>query len=133
MLTADKIAKLRELAERGVDGEKENAKNILTRAGIPWQKPKKTVVEKIKTSLGKEQIKKYSIDIKLASDLVLLQCLKDIYCKNLKKLSWISVGTVQIECTRWEMTEISERFNKEREAVSARVTAIITDYLKVDI
>jgi len=91
-LTTEKIVKLRELAERGVDGEKENAKRILTNNGIDWKKPKESIINTIKKSVGSDITKEYSVDLRKTCDMLHVMILvhrfnlksKSIYMKDQK-------------------------------------------------
>lgn len=110
-LTLDKISKLRELADRGIGGEKENAKSILLTNGIDWHKPKETFVNSIKVSLGSNIIKEYSLAISYSSDILLISCI----LKMLKiKDQSIRIGDniISFKCTPSESKEIGNLFYK---------------------
>lgn len=115
-MTAEKITKLRELADRGVGGEKENAKAILTRLGIDWRKPKESIVNTVKQAFGGSvRTDSYVFDIKYGADLLFLMHLCRVFAPK-SSLSWISSGTVAITCTQSQVRDIIGLYNKHRDA-----------------
>jgi len=115
-MSPEKIAKLRELADRGVGGEKENAKAILTRLGIDWRKPKESFKEKVYSTFGKtyqNPIKTYRIKMSLASDVVLLTSL--LYrITGSGEITVKEYGYMEFTCTEKQMQDLSRIYHKIR-------------------
>lgn len=110
-MTAERIEKLRELAERGIDGEKDNARSMLTKAGIDWRKPPLTFKEKVKKTVGRNVVKEYRCTIKRPSDLLLLATLINLIAPTTSKMQWNDTGTVSFRCTELQSKEIARVFN----------------------
>jgi hypothetical protein len=112
-LTAEKIVKLRELADRGIAGEKQAARNILTKFGIDWRKPKESFKDNVKSSLGMGIVKDFTISIEYASDMVLLLTVIDILDIKNKKIKLQSNDMV-ISCTEGQSKQVGKLFYKHR-------------------
>lgn len=113
-LTAEKISKLRELADRGVDGEKDNAKQILTKHGIDWKKPKETIVTSFKKAAGFNIVKEYNLPIEYSADIVLLSVIL-ITLKIKTKGIIIHFRRMDFKCTPAESVLIGKIFYANRE------------------
>lgn len=110
-LTTDKIMKLRELADRGEGGEKENAKRILTKNGVDWRKPKETVVNTIKSTFGFSIINEYFIPITVANSILLV--LTILIRLNIKNKDVNTRGNkIYFRCTPGEHDKIISLYNK---------------------
>lgn len=122
-MSPERIAKMRELAERGIGGEKENARAILTRLGIDWRKPKETVKEKVYSAFGKtyqNPIKTYRIQMTGVADLTLLALL----LQRLTRADGLSVkdgSYMQFQCTEREMQDLSRVYHKLKASFNADI------------
>lgn len=113
-LTTDKIMKLRELADRGEGGEKENAKRILTQNGVDWRKPKETIVNTIKSTFGFSIIKQYSISINFTNCVLLLSVIMSrLHIKD--KTITIQNGKMCFNCTPAENDKIVSLYKKNKD------------------
>lgn len=118
-MSDDKIAKLRELAERGVEGEKENAKRILTKAGIDWRKPKESIIDRVKSTVGMDITKQYKFPIKSSSDLLFLAI---IISERTKSNTLRIDGTdAIITCTPAECKDVNAIFSKHKQTFSKKI------------
>lgn len=126
-MSEDKIEKLRELAERGIGGEKENARAMLAKAGIDWKKPEESFVNKVKQGLGMNIEKKYKFPINYPADLLFLQVLKDTRTKSKRKLAWDD-NNIVITCTPAEIVDINNLYKKHKERFGAKMVALGEDY-----
>lgn len=131
-MTAEKIAKLRELADRGIGGEKQNARDILTKLGVDWKKPKLNFQDTIKKTFKKDYTRSYQIPIKDAGDvLFIMQLLNKITSKA--SIS-ITDNRIQFNCTSVQMEDISKIYNKYRQDFNAKMwyesDKYINQYLK---
>jgi hypothetical protein len=83
-MTPEKIEKLRALAERGVGGERDNARAILKRHGIDW-KSKPSFGDKVKdfiTNANKRHLRHF--DFRYSTDLLFISMLLRV-CKSSSK------------------------------------------------
>ncbi len=119
-LSADKIIKLRELAERGIDGEKSNAIDILTKNGISWKKPKESVINTIKKSVGLNIRNEYSIKVLKAADILLVAVVLETLSIKEHNLS-ISGKFATFICTKAQSEEIGNMFYKNRDKFNSDV------------
>lgn len=109
-LTLEKIGKLRELADRGIGGEKENAKSILTAAGIDWRKPKEKIIDSIKEGVGVNIKKQYSLPIDNASDLLLVATI--VRMLNIDAQMYVQNASILLKCTPAQSKEVGNLFYK---------------------
>ena len=112
-MTPERIKKLRELAERGVGGERENARSMLTKAGIDWRKP--TEPERQTFTFNYQNFNnantEFEIPISKSSDLLLVSVIVDkLNIKN-RTLKIIS-GKIILRCTHAENVLIFLHFSR---------------------
>jgi hypothetical protein len=112
-MTPEKIAKLRELAERGVDGERDTARRMLTNMGLDWRKPKAPIVDTVKSFFGADITRKFDVDIKYASDVLFMQLLVNTMTRGKRGIS-IIMNKIRVTATRTEMREIMAVYSRKR-------------------
>lgn len=122
-MTEEKIAKLREMADRGTVHEKENAKRILSNLGIDWRKPKIPVVDKVKSVFGYNIKKKYSVSPNYASDLLLLGTLLSLFTIKREDYSLsIENGKIYFECTEDVAKDVMNAYTKMKASFSNEIS-----------
>jgi len=135
-MTAERIEKLREMAARGEKGERENAKRILEKAGINWQKPKESIINNIKQTFGADIHKNYRIVLENSSDSLLLISLYEILGPRDMKINYIGWDgcALRIRCTPAQLKDILHTYNTKRRdfdrCMRAEARKYINDYLK---
>ena len=117
-LSPGTIEKLKALAERGIGGEKENARRILIKNGInPDQPLKKTFTEKVKTSVFGEKYSRHHLGAKNTSDasdmLLILTILHEYFPQYLNKIEIYKTG--EIYCTPSQFKRIQALYTVYRE------------------
>lgn len=144
MLSPDKEAKLRALAERGVGGEAQNAQEILKKNGIDWKKKQTTSNFKTEDGMSvslddllkmfnvnkEAPLKTYEVKIKRHGDSMLLAILVEELTKSKKALLLGSSGVVEVQATENEMKLIMKKFNEHREQFTRHVVGQGLDYYK---
>jgi hypothetical protein len=115
-LTKEKIAKLRELADRGIGGEKDNARRMLEKNGIDWRKPKEQ--EKAQSSNQTNYnykvapIRNYFIEIGHVSDVLLVAILLSKFCPNNNNFR-IDENKIRITTTEKDYQKIIDVISKK--------------------
>lgn len=108
-LTADKIIKLKELAVRGVDGERDSARQILKKHGVDWS-VKEPVLNRIKEKVGIKIEHLYSIPIEKATDILLISVLLHVFKVKDRKVR-INLNNIVFQSTETEHKQIMSFFN----------------------
>lgn len=121
-MSQDKIDKLRELAERGVDGERENARAMLTKAGIDWKKPKESLVDRVKKTVGMDIERKYKFPMQFTTDLLFLSVLVNDLTASKHKVA-VGHADMTVTCTPAEIVDINALYKKHREDFGVRLYA----------
>jgi hypothetical protein len=111
-MTPEKVAKLRELAERGVGGEKDNARAILTKNGIDWKKPVEPILTRVKQAFNMNTYHTYKFDFSKSTDLLLLQILCETIAKRNCQLRMDIDLQLQVVLSPGEYAEIYLLYKK---------------------
>lgn len=116
-MSPEKIMKLRELAERGVGGEKQNAIDILTKHGIDWRKPKESIIDRVKQSVNMDIKREYRFDFKRSTDFLLLQVLCEVYVGSGIKLELAAYDfKVKVVMTPAQYQKISHLYTTNQDS-----------------
>lgn len=114
-MSPEKIKKIRELAQRGEGGEKQNAINMLKKLGLPIEEPKLSFKDKTKKFFGSSILRTYRMEIKLTSDLFLLQKVIDIVVGHTNTtLSITQYGYISFKVNEAQMKDINSIYQKFR-------------------
>lgn len=112
-MTEERIAKLRELAERGVGGEKDNAKAILTKLGIDWQKPKESFRARVYNAFGGDINQSWSLPFnELGDPMFAYMLLKRI--ANVDDISIAMNRSITFRCTKSQFIDIRNIYMKHK-------------------
>lgn len=111
-LSEKKLRAVQELAERGIDGEKENAKKILKQHGYD-SKTKTQIKAEERQNINETVINDFSFELQLASDILLL--LKVLYeLKIADHLPRSANNLLYVYCTYNQYVEIKSMMDKNR-------------------
>lgn len=125
-----KIDKLRELAERGVGGEKENARSILQKNGIDWRKPvEENLIDRIKKTVGVSIQHEFVIEMEHSSDTLLLGSILN-HVVGIKKFRIDSNYGMRFRCTKAQSELIGKLFYSIRNRFALVMSEVTTNFIK---
>lgn len=127
-LSDDRISKLRELADRGIDGEKDNARRILEKFGVDWKKPKETFADKVKAAV-KVDIKEFRFKMTYPTDPLLLLKLVRLFTKQKNPKIWVEHNSIIINATKSQIKDIGHVFSTKKENFFNRMSNESDQYI----
>lgn len=114
-MTPERIEKIREHALRGEGEEKKSARAILTKLGIPWERPKESIIDRMKTVFGGNIKHRMRFSILKSTDILLIQTLVNVFIDKNRSIM-MENNDIYIQLTAGEYHIMCKLYNDNNRA-----------------